>query len=398
MTKRIIYAALAVMIFIIGCDTMSNNPLSSSINQEAIYTPPDVTGKYIVTVSGAPSSALGKVTAGASIISVLARFNIDEEVVDYKYTHALVGFSAALDDSQVEQLISAGYRVEPDQIITIFQGKGGGKPGSGDDNTDPEPQVTPWGITRVGGSIDGSGKTAWIIDTGIDLDHPDLNVDVSRSATFILKGPDSKSANDGNGHGTHVAGTVAAIDNQIDVVGVAAGATVVAVKVLDRRGSGTISGVIAGIEYVAEFAVNGEGANLSLGGGFSEALNLAVSTAASKGIFFAIAAGNSGADANNYSPASTEADFVWTISAHDINNVMPSFSNWSGPTNPPIEFAAPGVSILSLWKDGGTKTISGTSMSAPHALGVLLNTNGNPNSDGLVSNDKDDDPDPIMHN
>lgn len=312
------------------------------------------------------------------------------------YSKAIIGFTTKLSEEQVQNL-KKDYRIEyieQDRIITLGKPSGKGKPGGEDP---PPPQETPWGITRVGGPVNSASGIAWIIDTGVDLDHPDLNVDVSRSITFITNGPDSKNADDANGHGTHVAGTIAAIDNNIGVVGVAAGATVVAVKVLNRNGSGSYSGVIAGIDYVAQNASAGDVANLSLGGPVSNALDDAVRNAANAGILFAIAAGNSGADANNYSPARVENNNVWTVSAHNDQDVFASFSNWSGPTDPPIEFSAPGVNILSLWKKGGTNTISGTSMASPHVAGLLLLTGGAVNNGGNVTGDPDGDPDSIAH-
>ncbi len=108
--------------------------------------------------------------------------------------------------------------------------------------------------------------------------------------------------------------------------------------------------------------------------------------------------GNDGDDANNFSPARVEYNNVWTVSATDESDVFASFSNWSGPTDPTIEFAAPGVSLLSLWENGGTNTISGTSMASPHVAGVLLVTGGNPGSNGSASSDPDGDPDPIVSN
>ncbi len=114
---------------------------------------------------------------------------------------------------------------------------------------EPGTQTTPWGITRVGGSGNGSGKTAWIIDTGIDLGHADLNTSRNCHANFVTRGKDDPK--DGHGHGTHVAGTVAAINNNADVVGVAANAFVCAVRVLDNGGSGTWEWVANGVDYVA---------------------------------------------------------------------------------------------------------------------------------------------------
>jgi subtilisin family serine protease len=164
------------------------------------------------------------------------------------------------------------------------------------------------------------------------------------------------------------------------------------VKVLDRRGSGSYSGVIAGVDYVAANASPGDAANMSLGGPVSTALDQAVLNAASKGIKFAIAAGNESQDANNSSPARVNHQNVFTISAIDQNDVFASFSNYG---NPPVDYAAPGVSIFSLYKGGGTTTMSGTSMASPHVCGLLLM--GSIHSDGFAVGDPDGNPDPIAH-
>lgn len=312
--------------------------------------------------------------------------------VQHLYQHALRGFSAPLSAAAAGR-IAADPRVayvEADGMASIFQGKGGGKPGGGGCDAEPA-QVTPWGITRVGGPAGGSGTTAWVIDTGIDLDHCDLNVDVARSANFVTRG--KNSPDDGNGHGTHVAGTIAAVDNTIDVVGVAAGAAVVAVRVLDNSGSGAISWVVAGVDYVAANAAAGNVANMSLGAsGHFQSLHDAVLNAADQGVKFSIAAGNSSADANNFEPAHVEHANVVTISAIDINDVFASFSNFG---NPPIDWAAPGVGVLSTQRGGGTTTFSGTSMAAPHVAGILLL--GALRADGFAIGDPDGNPDPIAH-
>jgi len=160
---------------------------------------------------------------------------------------------------------------------------GGGGGGGGSDS-----QETPYGITRVNGGVTYTGNgVAWILDSGIDLDHPDLNVDASRGYNAFTSGKDGKSLDDGNGHGTHVAGTIAAIDNTEGVIGVAAGATVIPVKVLGARGSGSYSGVIAGINHVAANGSSGDVANMSLGGPVSQAVDDAVKNAAqSSGFLF----------------------------------------------------------------------------------------------------------------
>jgi subtilisin family serine protease len=281
--------------------------------------------------------------------------------------------------------------IEPDKIITLSQGNRPKPGGEGSNSIEEKPP----GITRVGGGTTyGGSNVAWVIDTGIDLTHPDLNVDQNRSITFITTGKDSKDANDGNGHGSHVAGTIAAIDNEEGVIGVAANATVIAVKVLDGSGRGTTSGVIKGVDHVSANGKAGDVANMSLGGGASTTLDNAVIAAAEKGIFFAIAAGNDGKDANNYSPARANDNNIFTVSAMDKNDNFASFSNFG---NPPIEYCAPGVSIKSTWKGGGYNTISGTSMAAPHVAGILLLTNGKPVTNEFVQNDPDNNNDPIAH-
>lgn len=328
-------------------------------------------------------------------------FDIVQKDILNKYNHAIAGFTAKLSNEKLEKLRNDDRikYIEKDRVISLAPPCGTPNGGSCEDDGGggDSGQTTPWGIDRVGGAVDYTGSNvAWIIDSGVDLDHPDLNVDTQRSTVFVTRGPGSGDPDDGNGHGTHVAGTIAAINNDIDVVGVAAGATVVGVKVLDDRGSGQYSWVINGIDYVAANGAPGDVANMSLGGGTSDAVDDAVRNAADQGIFFSVAAGNDGADANNYSPARVEYNNVWTVSATDDTDTFASWSNWSGPTDPPIEYAAPGVSILSLWKDGGTDTISGTSMAAPHVAGVLLVTGGSPSSNGSASSDPDGDPDPIV--
>jgi len=253
-------------------------------------------------------------------------------------------------------------------------------------------EVTPPGITRVGGGATYTGtKKAWIIDTGIDLTHPDLNVDVASGKTFVTR---TTTPNDDNGHGTHCAGIVAAIDNTVGVVGVAAGAKVVPVKVLDKRGSGAMSVIIAGVDFVIANGVAGDAANMSLGGSVYEPLDLKVVEMGGKGIFVSLAAGNESDDANNHTPARANGLNIYTISACDVNDLWASFSNYG---NPPIDYCAPGVSILSTYKGGALATMSGTSMSAPHACGVLLATGGNPSFLGYVNGDPDGEPDPIIH-
>lgn len=308
--------------------------------------------------------------------------------IKHVYSVALRGFAANMAPQAVENMKANNPRIaycEQDQVVTAGQVFAQARPGGGG-STQP-PQETPWGIARVGGGGPGTFGTAWVIDSGIDLSHPDLNVDRTRSRSFL---GGTTTAQDQNGHGTHVAGTIAARDNTIGVVGVAPGAPVVAVRVLDRRGSGSNSGVIAGVDYVATNGRPGDVANMSLGGGVSTALDNAVLTAAAGGVRFALAAGNESNNANNHSPARANGPNVFTVSAFAVNDRWASYSNYG---NPPIDYAEPGSSIKSTWLSGGYNTISGTSMATPHLAGLLLQ--GTVSNGGTVSGDPDGNPDII---
>lgn len=329
--------------------------------------------------------------------AVLTMNEVEGAEIVSVYSAALSGVALKMSKSAALKLSKSKdvAFVEQDRIVALAPPcgtpKGGPCDEPGDGGGDTGSQVTPYGITRVNGGVAYTGSNvAWIIDSGIDLDHEDLNVDASRGFNAFTSGRDAGSPDDGNGHGTHVAGTVAALDNGVGVIGVAAGATVIPVKVLDSGGSGSYSGVIAGVDYVAANGNPGDVANMSLGGPTSDALDAAILAAAGNGIRFALAAGNDSANANNSSPARVNGTNIYTISAHDSSDRFASFSNYG---NPPVDYAAPGVSINSTWKNGGYNTISGTSMASPHVAGILLL--GNISSGGTVKGDKDNNPDTI---
>lgn len=297
------------------------------------------------------------------------------------YVASLKGFTVSLTPQEAAwvEKQSVVESVEPDQVFQLKLPQG---------SVSAQAQETPWGITRVGGAVDYTGSgVAWVIDTGIDLDHPDLNVSQTRGRNFVTTGA---SPDDDNGHGSHVAGTIAAKNNGLGVIGVAAGALVIPIKVLAGNGSGSNSGVIAGVDYVASNGRAGDVCNMSLGGGLSTALDNAVKNAAAKGIKFALAAGNEAQNANNSSPGRVNGTNIITVSAFDSNNRFASFSNYG---NPPIDISAPGVSIKSTYRNGAYATLSGTSMATPHVAGILLVNGGTLRYNGTVTGDPDGNPD-----
>ncbi len=311
--------------------------------------------------------------------------------VDRVYTRSLRGFTAKIPDALAGRLKDSNPNIaycEQDQIISLVPPREDGRHAQArrprPPSTTPS-EETPWGIARVNGGAAGTFATAWVIDSGIDFAHPDLIVDKNRSMTFVRFTAD---ANDQNGHGTHVAGTIAAKANGVGVIGVAPGATLVSVRVLDRQGSGSTSGVIAGVDYVAANGQPGDVANMSLGGGVSEALDDAVIAAAAGGVRFVLAAGNEADSAENHSPARADGPNVFTVSAFDSNGFFASFSNYG----PGVDYAEPGVGIKSTWKGSTYNTISGTSMAAPHLSGLLLT---NRLTTGGQVNSPDGVPDPI---
>ena len=274
------------------------------------------------------------------------------------FSHGLKGFVATLSDAAL-----AGVRNEPnvdyveqDQVATI----------NATENLPPGG----WGLDRIDQvdrpldslyqySSTGKGVNAFIIDTGIRASHQDFAGRVLPGYSAIA---DANGTNDCNGHGTHVAGTVGGT-----TWGVAKGVKLIPVRVLDCSGSGAYSGVIAGIDWVANSPLRPAVANLSLGGGASAALDAAIAGAVSKGVNVVVAAGNNNADACNYSPS--RAPSAITVGATTSSDTRASYSNYGSC----LDIFAPGSSILSAWNtsDVATNTISGTSMASPHVAGVV---------------------------
>ena len=369
---RIVHALLATAVG----GLISSAPVHAQATAESDARLAKISNQFICTLDS--STPRGNVRAEAA----RAAGPVLGEIL-FTYEHTIKGFavraSAQPGKNPVAEMRRANPRIqscEQDQVMKAFVvQKGGGAPSG---------QLTPWGITRVGGVGSPSSNTAWVIDSGIDLDHPDLTVDVGRSVSFVSGGdPDDK-----NGHGTHVAGTIAAKANGFGVVGVSPGTTVVSVRVLGASGSGSTSGVIKGVDYVGATGGSGDVANMSLGGGYSKALNDAVISASAR-VKFTIAAGNSAANAQNYSPASANGSNIYTVSASDSSDRLASFSNFGSD----VDWAEPGVGIQSTYKGGGYATMSGTSMAAPHLAGILVQ--GGVKPCGTISGDRDNSPDQI---
>ena len=337
---------------------------------------------YIVVLNeGDPQLKTDAVTALSKRSgSVLERCSIAQERLGALFTGAQPGFLAKLTTVQAEALRQDAevQLVERDRIISLATGC----------FSLVAPSTAQWGVRRVGVG-DGTGKRVWVIDTGIDLNHPDLLVSQTLSASFVSG---ESSADDGNGHGTHVAGIIGALNNTTGVLGVASGATLVALKALDDEGEGNTGNLIRALNYIAQNGTAGDVINMSLGSDtISNALDNAVLTLANRGFLFAVAAGNDGVAANKSSPARVNHANVYTVTAVDSLGRFASFSNFG---NDVVDFAAPGVNIISTYTNGRYARLSGTSMAAPHVAGILA-LRGSVGRSGTATNDPDGTPDPI---
>lgn len=305
--------------------------------------------------------------------------------VEHVFGRAFKGFSGRMSKRELTSLESDARVafVSEDREVGIFAKPSGPSISS---------QTLPTGVNRVDAELNtantGSGIGVAVIDTGIDLTHPDLSSAIVATKSCIT----GKTANDDNGHGTHVAGTIGARNNTLGVVGVAPGVNLIAVKVLNSQGSGTWSQIICGIDWVTANATkyNIKVANMSLGGsgvsdnncGLSnnDALHYAICRSRNAGVTFVVAAGNSSVNTNTTVPAGYN-DAVITVSAladsdgkigglgsatsYGNDDTFASFSNFGTE----IDLGAPGVSVYSTYKGGTYATLSGTSMASPHVAG-----------------------------
>lgn len=278
--------------------------------------------------------------------------------IHFKYKNAIKGFAATIPAKALNGLRNNPNVASIEYDKTVFS----------DQALTTQSNAT-WGLDRVNQrslpldatysyASTGAGVTAYVIDTGILASHQEFTGRVGSGYTAIA---DGNGTTDCNGHGTHVSGTVGGT-----TYGVAKGVTLVPVRVLDCTGSGSSSGVIAGIDWMVGVAPAGSVANMSLGGGFSSTLNSAVANAVSKGITMVVAAGNSSADACSSSPSSEPSAI--TVGATTSTDAMASYSNYGTC----VDLFAPGSSITSSWytSTSATAVLSGTSMATPHVTGI----------------------------
>ncbi|MFB6938933.1 S8 family peptidase [Streptomyces chartreusis] len=316
----------------------------------AAGSPTAVKDSYIVTLR----KSVGLKASSAAGKDLVAEYG---GTVKKTFTKALNGYSATLSATEARRLAAdpAVASVEQNQRVRL---------------ADTTQTSAPWGLDRIDQAAlplsgtytypdsAGSGVTAYVIDTGVRITHQQI----SGRATYGYDAVDGDTtASDGNGHGTHVATTIAG-----STYGVAKKAKIVAVRVLDNSGSGTTAGVIAGIDWVTNNHSGPSVANLSLGGGASTTLDTAVRNSIASGVTYAVAAGNSSANASSYSPARvTEAI---TVGATTSSDARASYSNYGSV----LDIFAPGSSITAGWytSDTATNTISGTSMATPHVAGA----------------------------
>lgn len=244
-------------------------------------------------------------------------------------------------------------------------------------------QVNTYGVNRVGGSVDFSrdnawnSRWAWIMDSGVDYDHPDLYVNTQYSRDFSGSG---SGYDDRLGHGTHVAGIIGAKKNNIGVEGVAAGCVLLSVKVLDDQGEGSTMSVLQGLYHVYRYGVRDDVVNISLGGTDNGIIAWGIGLLSQLGARVVVAAGNSAQDAKTVSPANIDNPRVYTVGAIDWNDRFSSYSNYGSV----LDYVAPGDGILSTYPGGKYAYMGGTSMAAPHVTGVMLLSNGNISTSGQI--------------
>ncbi|MER5488919.1 S8 family peptidase [Streptomyces sp. NPDC002812] len=348
---RIALAATAVAaLAALGATTLPAHAAPAEGAVLGAGSPGSVNGSYIITLK----TTAGFASASAKGRNLIAGYG---GTVKQTYNAALNGYAVTLSEKQARWVAADPAVASVVQDVEV--------------RSDATQTSAPWGLDRIDQAAlplsgtytypdtAGVGVTAYVIDTGVRITHSQISGRASYGYDFI---DGDSTAQDGNGHGTHVATTIAG-----STYGVAKSAKIVAVRVLDNNGSGTTAGVIAGIDWVTANHSGPSVANMSLGGSTSTALDTAVKNSIASGVTYAVAAGNSGVLATTSSPARvTEAI---TVGATSSTDAKASWSNYGSR----LDLFAPGVSITAGWNtsDTATSTISGTSMATPHVAGAV---------------------------
>jgi len=368
----------------------------------AFQAPKAIPGQFIVIFKEAniPPVAKLKLTAAnreakislaltkrTDVLNKINSFNAKNQIKDtavlHKFSDALSGFSAKLSQAEVIKLKG---QADVAGVYQDFEINLGPIPVSTTAPADfnAAGQTLTCAIMKAGGPVDGSTKSTWIwiLDTGINQTHPDLNVQTN--PTFAKSFVPGQVVEDGHGHGTHCAGIAAAKNNGIGVVGVSAGAKVVPVKVLSNAGSGSFSWLIAALNHVAANDVPGDVVSMSLGAypvsscaSAMPPLNAAIANLTAAGTHVVIAAGNNGSctGAASCLPGCINQTRLYTVGALNCDLTRASYSNFGQGT---VDWVAVGSNVYSTYKNGGYATMSGTSMATPVVAGVIHARGGAP--------------------
>ncbi len=352
--------AILALITTVGC---SNNATDSAPATNISYSEKGTGPARLIIENSDLGKVASEIAKGGG--AVVRNMEFIDALVANVPVQALNGLKKKFPDAVITE----------DAVLSLVNPVLGAEAKAAGPVTTPPVQSTPWGVKAVKADLawsasKGAGVLVCIVDTGIDKTHPDLAGNIVGGRNFVtMRGvTDPNQFNDDNGHGSHVAGTVAALDNTIGSIGVAPLAKLYGVKVLNKQGSGYVSDITDGI--YACITAGSKVINMSLGGSgdpslpspFKDAVNAAIA----KGIYVVAAAGNEGRDIATTTPAGYPG--VIAVSAVDVNY---NFASWSNFGLQMDDFAAPGVSIYSTWKGGGYNTISGTSMASPHVAGVI---------------------------
>lgn len=332
-------------------------------------------------------------TVNTADISNQAKTFVNQQggLLRHTFVSTFKGFSAELSEPAAAAIVAANPNIQyyfPNGFV-----KAGTQQNVPSNNKSRSvQQIIPWGLQRIGGKGDGTNKHVWVLDTGVDLDNTDLNVSRESGKNCVVKGKDT--FNDVNGHGTSIAGIIAAIDNEQAMLGVAPGATVHPVRILHNSLWGQFDEILCGIEHVvnlfASVDANPENhvVNMSLYAivegqeeGVARMENLIQNTVENFHLRFAVCAGNESDEAGNYSPARMTDSRIHTVTAIDQNDELYSHANYGVAVN----WAAPGVNITSLKPGGGLATWSGCSFATAYVSGIIL-LKDSPVADNFVDN------------